>query len=265
MEKAERSCTWAPEGVRALWARIWLWRARVERNDESLELALAWAHGRDVASPAEDDWELQSMAQTMIAGHRAYGEPDLAPLHGILNGRIQQAEAAGRDDEVIQLSVLEALALHAEGEIERAMVFLERALGLAAQHRYTMTFVQHGAPMAALLREAAARGISAAYVDYILSALTKTPREPRPKMEMPPGPLAHRPPQPSLLEPLSERELQVLRLLSSSLTGPQIADQLSISVGTFRSHTKSIYGKLAVHNRTESVARGRALGILPAY
>jgi LuxR family maltose regulon positive regulatory protein len=78
----------------------------------------------------------------------------------------------------------------------------------------------------------------------------------------PPQPLAHLPPQQSLLEPLSKRELEVLRLLSSSLTGPQIADQLSISVGTFRSHTKSIYGKLGVHSRIEAVERARDLELV---
>ena len=261
MDKAERRCTWFPEGARPLWARVWLWRARVEMDPHYLNLALAWASGRDVAHPAENDWELQSLAQVQIAGYRVYRKPDLAPLHNSLGKKLRLAEAVEGTDQMIQLQVLEVLALQAEGLMDQALALLDRSLALAASHRYTMTFVQHGTPMEVLLREAAARGISAAYVDYLLSALAKTKREQSPKTEMPPGP-PHRPPQPPLLEPLSERELEVLRLLSSSLTGPQIADQLFISVGTFRSHTKSIYAKLGVHSRVEAIERARDLHLV---
>ena len=163
---------------------------------------------------------------------------------------------------MIQLLVLEVLALQAEGQVDQAMIRLERALALAAPHCYTMTFVQHGAPMEALLREAAARGISAAYVGQLLAALTRGARDQEPKTTLAARPLAHRPPQTSLLEPLSKRELEVLRLLASSLTGPEIADQLSISVGTFRSHTKSIYAKLGVHSRIEAIERARDLDLV---
>jgi LuxR family maltose regulon positive regulatory protein len=256
MDKAERTCTWVPEGVRALWARIWLWRARVEKDHLYLDLALAWARGRDVARPAEDDWELQSLAQAVIAGYRAYGKPDLSPLHSTLEEKLRLAEEADRADQEIDHLVLQALAWQAEGQVAQAMVRLERALSLAAPLGYTMTFVQHGAPMDVLLREAAARGIAVAYVDRLLSALAGK------AISSPLRPLAHHPPQPPLLEPLSERELEVLRLLSSSLTGPQIADQLSISVGTFRSHTKSIYGKLGAHSRIEAVERARDLDLV---
>jgi len=65
-----------------------------------------------------------------------------------------------------------------------------------------------------------------------------------------------------LLEPLSNRELEVLHLLTSSLTGPQIADELFISLGTFQTHTKRIYSKLGVHNRLEAIERARDLKLL---
>jgi LuxR family maltose regulon positive regulatory protein len=210
-----------------------------------------------VEHTADDDWELQSLAWAQIAAHRAYGRPDLAPLHGILSERIRRDQAADRDDQVIQLLALQALAWQAEGQMGRAMAHLERALDLAARHRYAMTFVQHGAPMEALLREAAARRISTPYVGWLLSALEEGTRDQgREEQAFP------RPAQQPLLEPLSQRELEVLRLLSSSLTGPQIADELSISVATFRSHTKSIYGKLGVHSRIEAIERARDLDLL---
>jgi LuxR family maltose regulon positive regulatory protein len=255
MEKAERTCTWALEGARALWARIWLWRAQAEMDRHYLDLALGWARERNLESPAGNEWELQSLAQATIAGYRAYGEPDLAPLLGVLGEQLRLAEAADRDDQMIYMLVLEALARQAMGQMDQAMALLERALALAATHGFVMTFLCHGAPMEALLREAVARGIAVAYAGKLLAASTgETVALPRS--------LAHHPPQQPLLEPLTEREQEVLRLLVSSLTGPQIADELLISIGTFRTHTKSIYSKLGVHGRIEAVERARDLGLV---
>jgi LuxR family maltose regulon positive regulatory protein len=108
--------------------------------------------------------------------------------------------------------------------------------------------------MEALLRKAAARGISSVYASRLLAAFSKgKPARP---------PVDTRPQQAALLEPLSKRELDVLRLLGSSLSGPQIADELFISLGTFQTHTKSIYGKLGVHNRLEAIERAKVLKLL---
>jgi LuxR family transcriptional regulator, maltose regulon positive regulatory protein len=117
-----------------------------------------------------------------------------------------------------------------------------------------MTFVCHGAPMESLLREAERRVISPAYVCRLLEAFTKgmpgrvTAETYSSKIILP--------------EPISKRELEVLRLLASSLSGPQIADELFISLGTFQTHTKSIYGKLGVHNRLEAIERAKVLKLL---
>ena len=262
MDRAERTCTWAREGVRALWARIWLWRARAEVDHYHLDLALAWARGRDLENPADNDWELQSLAQAYIAGHRAYGKPDLTLLHSVLDEKLRLAEATDTADQVIQILVLKVLARQAMGQMDQAMVLLERALALAAPLGFVLVFLRHGAPMEALLREAAARGISAAYVGRLLSALTRGARDQEPKTTPAARPLPHRPLQTSLLEPLSKRELEVLQLLASSLTGPEIAAELFVSVGTFRTHTKNIYAKLGVHSRMEAVERARGLELV---
>jgi LuxR family maltose regulon positive regulatory protein len=256
MEVAERTCSWEPESVCARRASIWLWQAQVQADWQTLDLALVWARGRDLESVAEDEWALPSLAQATIAGYRAYGKPDLAPLLGVLDEQLRLAEAANKTDRTIKLLIVEVLARQAMGQMGPAMALLERALALAAPHRYMLAFLRHGAAMEALLREAAARGISATYVDRLLSTLAKETSEPRPRQLLP------SPPAPSLLEPLSKRELEVLRLLTSSLTGPEIADHLSISVGTFRSHTKSIYGKLGVHSRIEAIEHARDLELV---
>jgi LuxR family maltose regulon positive regulatory protein len=258
MEKAERTCTWAREGVYALRARIWLWWARVEMDRHYLDLALAWARGRDLEHPADNDWELQSLAQAYIAGYRAYGEPDLLPLLGILGEQLRRAEARDRPDQMIYMLVLEVLARQAMGQMDPAMNLLERALALAAPHRFGLTFLLHGAPMEVLLREAAARGISAAYVGWLLSALAGEAGDRETKT----GPRVHRPPRQPLLEPLSEREMDVLRLLNSALSSSEIADELYVSVNTVRTHIRNIYAKLDVHRRSDAVSRAGELGLL---
>ncbi|MBN2148456.1 MAG: hypothetical protein JW726_13795, partial [Anaerolineales bacterium] len=241
MDKAERMCTWDREGVRALRARIWLWRARIEQDPHYLDLALAWARDRNLENPARNEWELQSLAQAYIAGYRAYGEPDLAPLLGILGEQLRLAEETDRTDHMIYMLVLEALARQAMRQMDQALKKLERALVLATAHGFVMSFLCHGAPMEALLHEAGKCGIPSAYISRLLAAFS-TGKPAR-------HPADTRPQQAALLEPLSKRELDVLRLLGSSLSGPQIADELFISLGTFQTHTKSIYGKLGVHNR----------------
>jgi LuxR family maltose regulon positive regulatory protein len=268
MDRAERMCTWVPEGVRALRARIWLWRARAEMDDQYLDLALAWARGRNLESPVRNEWELQSLAQVYIAGYRAYGEPDLVPLLGILDEQLRRAEAANRADQVIYVLVLEVLAWQAMGQLDQAMNLLERALALAAPHRFGLTFLQHGAPMEALLREATARGISAAYVGWLLSALAGGAKDREQESAPTARPPTHHSSQTSgprlrgQLEPLTEREREVLLLLRTPLSLPEIADRLIVSVNTVRSHAKHIYAKLGVHGRIEALARAEELGLL---
>jgi LuxR family maltose regulon positive regulatory protein len=195
-----------------------------------------------------------ALAQAHIAGYRLYGEPDLAPLLGFLGEQFRQAEAANRDDRMNYMLVLEALARQAIGQMDQAMNLLERALALAATHGFAMTFLCHGAPMEALLQEAVRRRISPAYAGRLLAASGRGTSA---------GIHAGALPSPtSLPEPLSKRELEVLRLLTSSLTGPQIADELFISLGTFQTHTKSIYGKLGVHNRIGAIERARELKLV---
>ena len=115
-------------------------------------------------------------------------------------------------------------------------------------------FVDEGQPMVRLLHEAAAHGVAPKYVARLLAAF--------PESESPvhyaPGPAE----QSRIVEPLSERELEVLRLLAAGLSNPEIARRLYVAVSTVRSHTKSIYGKLGAHGREEAVQRARELGLL---
>ncbi|NIQ75433.1 MAG: hypothetical protein GWN67_12460 [Phycisphaerae bacterium] len=137
------------------------------------------------------------------------------------------------------------------------MITLEQALTLAEPGGFTRIFVDEGPPMARLLYEAVARGIAPDYARRLLTAFPVT--EPQQT-----DPLKTQAPESDLIEPLSERELEVLQLIAEGLTNPEIAARLFLTLNTVKVHTRNIYGKLDAHNRTQAVARARALGILPS-
>lgn len=144
----------------------------------------------------------------------------------------------------IGILVLQALVLQAQGEGEQALAPLERALSLAEPEGYVRVFIGEGAPMGKLLRQAAARGIKLDYVAKLLAALEgETDRQGMTE----------------LIEPLTNREIEVLRLLATPLSVPEIAQECFISVHTARSHIKSIYRKLDVHTRMEAIQRAKEL------
>jgi LuxR family maltose regulon positive regulatory protein len=142
-----------------------------------------------------------------------------------------------------------ALAFQAQGDVDRALSALERALSLAEPEGYVRTFIDEGEPMARLLRRALSQGIAPNYVARLLAALGEEAELASPAME-------------SLIEPLTERELDVLRLIVAGLSNPEIAEELVIAVSTVKSHINHIYSKLGVTSRTQAVARARELRLL---
>jgi LuxR family maltose regulon positive regulatory protein len=144
--------------------------------------------------------------------------------------------------------VLQALVHQRRGDVPAALAPLERALTLAEPEGYLRIFVDEESPMAVLLEVAAKRGIAPAYVRQLLTAF---------------GTGEHRSPvKQDLIEPLSERELDVLRLLGTDLAGPDIAHELMVSLNTMRTHTKNIYAKLGVNSRRAAIRRAEEHGLL---
>jgi len=143
--------------------------------------------------------------------------------------------------------VLQALAHQTQGDIPAALTSLQRAVTLAEPEGYVRIFVDEGPPMASLLRAAAKQGTARNYVRRLLAAVNKTQDS--------------TPVEQGLIEPLSERELDVLRLLGTDLDGPDIARELIVSLSTMRTHTRNIYAKLGVNNRRAAVRRAQELDL----
>jgi LuxR family maltose regulon positive regulatory protein len=228
--------------VTAMRARIWTAQGRL---DEALE----WQRETELSVDDElsylREFEHISLARLLMA--RANDQPDRLPtVRRLLDRQLEAAERGERRGSVIEISIL--LAITCRHDLDVALPLLERALELAAPEGYVRLFVNEGGPMEQLLRAAVKRGISPAYARQLLPAFA--PREASP------------PRHPDLIEALSERELDVLRLLRTELAGPEIARELSVSENTMRTHTKNIYDKLGVHSRRAAVRRAEELDLL---
>jgi LuxR family transcriptional regulator, maltose regulon positive regulatory protein len=183
---------------------------------------------------------------------------------GLLERLLKAAEAGGRVRSVIETRILLALAYHAQGDTNAALPHLQQALALAEPEGYVRIFVDEGPSMKVLLGEAAAGGITPAYTGLLLAAFAADQQ--RRTDETPlfalPAVSQTQPLQNLLVEPLSERELDVLRLFRTELSGPEIAQELTVALSTVRTHTKSIYSKLNVNNRRAAVRRAAELHLI---
>ena len=232
--------------IAALKTRVWVAQGRLTE-------ALSWAGERGLSVDGDlsylREFEHITLARVLIARHKSQqGEDSIHEAMGLLERLLEATEEGERTGSVIEILVLQALAHEAKGDLPPALEPLERALTLAEPEGYVRIFVDAGAPMEVLLRETAKRGIAPNYVSQLLTTLGKaegsTPRTQH------------------LIEPLSERELEVLRLLGTELNGPEIASELIVSLSTIRTHTRNIYSKLEVNNRREAVHRAEELGLV---
>ena len=238
--------------VAALKVRIWVKQGRLTE-------ALGWVRERGLS--AHDDlsylreFEHITLARVLLAQSKS--ERSVRSIHeamGLLERLLRAAEEGGRTGSVIEILMLQALAHEAQGDNPTALVSLERALTLAEPEDYVRVFVDEGTPMAQLLSEAAARGIMPSYTARLLAALEAEAQ----KSECRP----HVPPAESLIEPLSQRELEVLRLIAQGLSNREISERLFLALSTVKGHNQIIFSKLLVQRRTEAVARARELGLL---
>jgi LuxR family transcriptional regulator, maltose regulon positive regulatory protein len=247
--------TWLPQNPyrwRVAMARVREAEGDLNAAQGRVDEALAWV--REQSLSAEDDlsylreFEHITLARVLLVQSRAQRAE--RPVHDaarLLERLLQAAEAGERTGSIIEILVLQALTHQARGDLPGALAALERALTLAESERYVRVFVGEGSPMASLLRAAAKQGITPSYVHRLLAAVNASEDTPT---------------RQGLIEPLSERELEVLRLLSSDLDGPDIARELTVSLNTLRTHTKSIYAKLGVNSRRAAVRQAAELNLL---
>ena len=256
---------WVSSPTVAWKARIWI--AQSETDPGRLEAAAQLLQERGLSTDGEltnvrEDEHL-ALARLLIAqGKRRPGDGALEEATGLLERRLQAVEAGGIVPKVIEILALRALALQAQGHIAPALAALERALSLAEPQGYVRTFVDGGPPMAQLLDRALSQGITPDYVARLLTAF----KEDRFARQRTKDEASERcssfVARPSSLILLSERELEVLRLIAAGLTNREIAETLVIALGTAKAHTANIYTKLGVRNRSQAVARARELDLL---
>lgn len=171
-----------------------------------------------------------------------------------LEPQLDLALENGLSGRIIELSLLQALARDSQGDLARALVSIERALQVGAEGGYVRSFDQ-GAAIIRLLMEAERQGIQRDYARQLLAATAPAPRQADGELQA--QPIAF-----PFVDPLSLRELEILRLIAGGATNQEIAGRLVITLGTVKSHINHILRKLEAHNRTAAVARARELGLL---
>ena len=169
----------------------------------------------------------------------------------ILYKYIQTTEKEGKKGSLILYLTLQAVALKSQKKINLALDYLNKALEIGEREGYVRTFVDLGPSMHDLLQVAVRRGLYPRYVARLLSAFPQVDR-----------PTVQDVPDGSLIEPLNERELQILKYMAAGLSDREIAEGLYLSINTVKWYDRQIYSKLGVHRRGEAVAEGRKLGLL---
>jgi LuxR family maltose regulon positive regulatory protein len=222
-------------------------RVRMWLAQGHLAAASQWLREHDLGPSDEVNLAREVEQLTAVRVLLALGQPTEAlPLLARL---LEAAEKAGRMRSLIEILALQALALRARGDADRALSALERALALAQPEGYVRTFVNEGEALARLLHRVLMRGIAPGYVSELLAASGGSAQ--------PGAPVAQ-----ALVEVLTEREMEVLRLIAAGLSNREIARELVVAVSTVKSHINHIYGKLDVKNRTQAIARAQTLGLL---
>jgi len=190
-------------------------------------------------------YELIVYARYLLANHQ------VDKALGLLANLLPSIERLGHQSKIIEIQVLMALGFQAIGKIDEAAKALNAGLVLAERDGYKRIFFEEGPSMAGLIKIALVRGYDSQFAREILADLKGEPSDDSGIRE-----------GIALIDPLSDREIEVLRMLDSELSVPEIADGLYIAVSTLRTHVRNIYRKLGVHSRLEAVLEGKDLNII---
>ncbi len=220
------------------------------------DAARSWVQTVEPDQADELDRTLEGNALILVRWHIM--QANWRQAGGLIDRMLELAQNDGRLGREIELLALKAVVYQALDQPEGSLNALSHALELAEPQGYVRTFVDAGQPMKQLLRLAVERGVALEYARTLLSAF------PEPEsVGTKPAAIPPQAPSQEMVEPLSERELEVLALIARGYSNKQIANQLYLSMGTIKVHAHNIYGKLGVNNRTQAVARATELGVLP--
>ena len=232
------------------------------RDDAAAAAAILAATGVSAAQPTNHTLEIMHLAHLRLLLHRGRAGQDAAldEAYDLANRLLASAQPADRMGRVLEILLLRALVQHAQGDTAAALADLHQSLLLAESERYVTLFVAEGEPLRALLaalRRDLARSerpadaaVSIEYIDALLAAMSASADT----GSAIPSPV-------DLVEPLTEREQEVLTLMAQGLTYQAMADQLIVSINTVRYHVKGLYGKLGVDNRTAALDQARIHGL----
>jgi len=236
-------------------SRVTAWKAKIWLKEGNRDALRQWVQERLLDTDGEPlfvrEVEYLVLARILIL------RGELEKAVNLVERLIERAQTGGRITRQIEMYLVLALAVQELGDTDKAMTILSKGLSLAESRGHIRLFVNEGPPMARLLHKALSRDISPEYVRRLLAAFPGA----EPKHA---GPTSFQVPETELIEPLSERELEVLQLIAEGLTNREIASRLFLSLNTVKAHTRNIYGKLDVHSRTQAVGRAGSLGILPS-
>jgi LuxR family maltose regulon positive regulatory protein len=231
-------------------------KARIRITQGKLSEAADWARERGLSATDDlrylHEFDHLTVVRLLIAQHRNHADAStIREAVGLLDRLHRAARHSARSGSLLEIHMLQALAHQAQGNRTLALDALERALGQTPEPQgYGRLFLDEGEPMVSLLHAAGERGRLGDHARRML-------RVGRPAEDAP-DPVA----PPSRTDTLSDRELQVLKLLDSTMSGPEIARELFVTLNTLRSHTKHIFTKLDVNSRAAAVSRAQERGLL---
>jgi LuxR family transcriptional regulator, maltose regulon positive regulatory protein len=242
---------------KALKARMWIAQGKVHK-------AINWVREQNLTVGDEhsylSEFEHITLARVLIAKYKRDNESQsLIEVNKFLDRLLISADEGRRMLSVLEILILKALNFELQDNTPLALVSLEHALKLAEPEGFVRIFVDEGVPMARLLSKAIAKGETQAYTAMLL---TKFKSEELTDEDIDQSYLSTiKSPQP-LVEPLSQREIEVLQLIAQGLSNHEICKRLFLALSTVKGHNRNIFGKLQVQRRTEAVVRAQELGLL---
>jgi LuxR family maltose regulon positive regulatory protein len=260
---------WMAALIRAHQARLWLMQG-------NLEAAAGWAYRRERRDGAAGNAEGRCPAYVRECERIVFAQVYLAQgktseAMRVLSQELEAADAGGRVDQVLEILLPQAKAYAAQGDTSAALAVLRRAIALAEPEQYVRVFVDGGAPIRRLLalhqfaetrqRGAMASERASTAVGTLLAAFREDGHNKAAAAAVPATPARQQNKQP-LIEPLTQREIEVLSLLAAGASNKDIARELVLATGTAKRHVSNIFSKLGVRSRTQAISRASMLQLI---